>query len=608
MLKYTVSMPNPGTHYFEVKLEADGFDELGVSASKELHVKMPVWTPGSYLVREFSRNIPELKARLSDSGKEAKCQKVSKNEWIIETEGSSKAQISYRVYAFELTVDTSYLDTNHGIINGASVFAYIQGMEERAGTLEIIPFSGWKRVSTGLKRETQDRFEFSFPNYDVLVDSPLEIGNQSVHEFDENGTRYEVSIFSSIPFDQDRFVSDVQNIVKTTEKVFLDVPYDRYVFIVDFASENLFGGLEHLNSTHCIAQILRLDPPEEYHQLLSLFSHEFFHAWNVKRMRPRGLGPFQYDNEVYTKSLWIAEGITSYYDDLLLRRSGIFDVGEYLDAFSSNISLMKTLPGSRMQSAEEASFDAWIKYYRQNENSPNVTFSYYTQGAVIGWMLDMEIRKSSGLAKNLDDVMRRIYRETFLAQGRGYTDEEFERVCVEVSGSHSTRGIFEDRVTGRRNVDYDRYLGYAGLKLVPKKKDQQNLSFLGVRMKEDSGRTLITTVLSLSPAETSGLSANDEILAANGIRMDKSRLAYYISNRPAGDLVTLTASRQGSLYSTEALLISRPILEYRISKKETAGEDEKKLYKNWLGADWSEEIEYKDYTTFPGKANLLDYV
>jgi len=607
MLKYVVSMPNPNTHYFEVRLEVDNFNEA-LSESKELRVKMPVWTPGSYLVREFSKNIPEIHAMLSGSGKIAQSRKVSKNEWIVETEGSSKIEISYRVYAFELTVDTSYLDNMHGVINGASVFVYIEGMQDEAGTLEVVPFSGWKRVSTGLKRESQERLEFSFPSYDVLVDSPLEIGNHSIHEFEVSGTKYEVSIFSATQFHQEKFVSDIQTIVKTTEKVFQDVPYERYIFIVDFASENLFGGLEHLNSTHCIAQILRLDPPPEYHLLLSLFSHEFFHAWNVKRMRPKGLGPFDYDREVYTRSLWIAEGITSYYDDLLLRRCGIFDVAEYLDAFSTNISQMKTLPGSRMQSAQEASFDTWIKHYRQNENSPNVTFSYYTQGAVIGWMLDMEIRKSTGLVKNLDDAMRRVYRETFLAQGRGFTDEEFQAVCEDVSGAESSvRQIFEHRVVGRRDVEYDRYLGYAGLKLVPKKKEE-SLSFLGVRIREDSGKTSVSSVLSSSPAEMAGVSANDEIIAVNGIRLDKSRLTYYISNRPPGEDVKLTASRQGTLYQTEAHLIAKPILEYRISKMEGANEDEKRLFKNWLGADWSEEIRYKDYAQFPTGRNPLDYV
>ncbi len=604
MLKYVVSMPNPNTHYFEVKMKVGDYKDL-VSDPNKLHVKMPVWTPGSYLIREFARNIPELLA--TQSGEKATSYKVSKNEWIVETLGSSEIEISYRVYAFEFTVDTSYLDNLHAIINGASVFMYVEGMQSLEGTLEIIPFRDWKQVATGLERRAEDKFEFSFPNYDILLDSPIEIGSQRIHKFKVNATTYEVSIYSTAHFDEELFVSDVRKIVEATVKVYQDIPYERYVFIVDFVADNFAGGLEHLNSTHCIAQLLRLDPPQEYHELLSLFSHEFLHAWNVKRMRPKGLGPFDYTKETYTKSLWISEGITSYYDDLLIRRAGISTVGEYLDAFCNNISQMKSLPGSRWQSAQEASFDTWIKHYRQNENSPNAIFSYYTQGAVIGWMLDMELRKSTGLSKNLDDAMRRTYRDTFLAEGRGFTDQEFEKICSEVSGSRSVREIFEQRVVGRMDVDYDKYLGYAGLKLVPKKLEK-DVGFLGVRLREEPGKGIVSTVLLSSPAEAAGLSANDEILAVNGIRMDKSLLAFYLPNRRPGELVTVTGARQGSLMQLEARLTTKPTLEYRISKREKASEEEKSLYKNWLGADWEEEIVYVEYKRPPTRPNLLDYI
>lgn len=597
-------MPNPNSHYFEVRIRVGDFDNLVADRTK-LHVKMPVWTPGSYLIREFSRNIPDLWAKIPDSEKTVNSYKVSKNEWVVETEGSPEIEIQYRVYAFEFTVDTSYLDNLHGIINGASVFLYIEGMENVEGILEVRPFQDWKQISTGLTRTGE--FEYSFPNYDILVDSPVEVGNQRIHEFQTKRSSYQVSIFSLAQFDQESFVSDLRRIVEATETVFDEVPFSRYVFIVDMMSDNLFGGLEHLNSTHCIAPVLRLDPPQDYHEMLSLFSHEFLHAWNVKRMRPKGLGPFDYTREVYTKSLWIAEGITSYYDDLLIRRAGLYSVGEYLEAFSSNISQMKSLPGSRIQSAQEASFDSWIKHYRQNENSPNVAFSYYTQGAVIGWMLDMEIRFSTGLAKNLDDAMKKTYRETYLAEGRGFTDEEFEENCLEISGSDSVRTIFKQRVSGRQDVDYDRYLGYAGLKLVPKKAETDQ-AFLGVRLREESGRTIVSTVLSSSSAEASGLAANDEIIAANGMRMDKARLSYYIPNRKSGEVVSLTASRQGAIMRFEARLTPKPTLEYRISKKDESSYDEKKFYEVWLRADWSDEIKYEDRRTLPTRVNVLEYV
>jgi len=589
-----------------VKLKVSDFDGL-VSNPRELHLKMPVWTPGSYLVRDFSRNIPEISAFDAITKRSLKCYKVSKSEWVIETTGSSEIEINYRTYTFEFTVDTSYLDNLHAIINGASVFIYVDGMESKEGTLNILPYAGWNTISTGLQKLPGETWKFTFPNYDVLIDSPIEIGNLSLHQFGVDDTKYEVSIFCRSKFNEEGFISDLRKIVETTTKVFRDVPFERYVFIVDLMGDGSFGGLEHLNSTHCIAPILRLDPPEEYHRLLSLFSHEFLHAWNVKRMRPKGLGPFDYGRETYTKSLWIAEGITSYYDDLLIHRAGISTVSEYLDAFSVNISQMKSLPGSRLQSAQESSFDSWIKYYKQNENSPNVIFSYYTQGSVIGWMLDMEIRKSTGLARNLDEVMRKTYRDTYVSEDRGYTDEEFERICVEISGSNSVKQIFEERVVGRMDVDYDRFLGYSGLKLIPKK-EEKNLGFLGVRIKEDGGRTIVTHILSSSPAEESGLSANDEILGVNGLRMDRTGLAFYLASRKPADLLSLIVSRQGSLLQLEGRLIVKPTLEYRIAKKDQATEDERRFFESWLGSDWSNEIRYSDYQSLPTRPNILEYI
>ncbi len=600
-------MLKPETHYFEVKLRVSDFRNL-VPDPGFLSVKMPVWTPGSYLVREFSKNIPEVSATFPEAQRPAKVEKVSKNEWRINTEGIAEVEIVYKVYAFEFSVNTSYLDNFHAVINGASVFVYVEGLQNQQGLLEVVPFPDWKHVSTGLEQaKAYSGFQYTFPNFDVLLDSPLEVGNQTVHEFEMNGTLYQTSIFCLVRFDEERFVSDLKKIVEATEKVYKDIPYKRYLFLCDFMSDNSFGGLEHLNSTHCIAQVLRLEPVQEYHEMLSLFSHEFFHAWNVKRMRPIVLGPFDYSREAYTKSLWIAEGITSYYDDLLIRRAGIFDLGEYLEAFSNNLSQMKSLPGSRWQSAQEASFDAWIKHYRPNENSPNVVFSYYTQGSVIGWMLDMEIRKATGLARNLDDAMRKTYRDIYLKEGRGYTDEEFEENCVTVAGSDAVKSIFSERVAGRIDVDYDHYLGYAGLRLIPKKLEA-DLSFLGIRVRDDSGKAVVSTVLSGSPAENAGMSANDEILGVNGIRMDKSRLVFYLPNRKPGESISISASRQGSLIQLSARLIGKPTLEYRITKTSDATEDERSLFQDWLGADWQAPIIYPDFPKSPTRMNMLDYI
>ncbi|MDA4131366.1 MAG: PDZ domain-containing protein [Thaumarchaeota archaeon] len=605
-MQYTVSMENPQTHYFEIKIDLTDFRER-VSDPDQLRLVMPVWTPGSYLVREFSRNILEVKSISTESQESLLVYKVNKNTWVVETKGSDKIQIRYKVYAFELTVDTSYLDNVHGIINGASVFAYIEGLEKDESVLEIVPFRDWKKVSTGLKRLSKEGSEHLFvvPNYDILVDSPIEIGNQLVHHFGVGDTKYEVSIFSIKRFEERSFVSDLQKIVEETIKVFSHVPFDQYLFLADFTSDN-YGGLEHLNSTHCIAPIFRLDPPYEYHELLTLFSHEFFHAWNVKRLRPVGFGPFDYSREIYSKSLWISEGITSYYDDLLLRRCGIYSVPEYLDAFSANVNTIKVLPGSKWQSAEEASFDAWIKHYRQNENSPNVLSSYYLQGTVIGWMLDMEIRRISNSAKNLDDVLREVYEKSFVKDNRGFTDEEFEEACEKIGGS-SVQKIYEDRVKGRESIDFDKYLGYSGLMIVPQK-HKSGQGFLGIRTKDDSGRLMVATVLSSSSAEDSGMAPSDEIIGADGVRMDRSRFAYYVSNRKPEERIRITVARFGSIMDLDAKLNEKPILEYRIVKKENATESEKQLFGKWLGHSWDLGLVYEEHARSPVRPNPLDYM
>lgn len=602
-VSYTVSMSKPNTHYFEVKVEADA------KGKGSLRFIMPVWTPGSYLVREFSRNVVGFAAREKGSGRELESHKDSKNSWVVETGDAAELEVNYRVYAHEFTVNTSYLDDLHGLINGASVFMYVEGTEDQPLTLSLIPYQGWKVVSTGLERvETSPPGSnvYRAPSFDVLVDSPIEIGNQDLYEFEVESVKHTVSISGLDRELQPRLVGDIKRIVEHTVPVLAEIPYERYIFILDF-TDSTSGGLEHLNSTHCMLPRLRLQPEEEYRRALSLFSHEFFHAWNVKRMRPRGLGPFDYTSEAYTRSLWVAEGITSYYDNLILRRAGLLSAGAYLDLLCEDINALSSLPSSLVESAEEASFDTWIKFYRRDENSPNVASSYYSQGAVIGWMIDIEVRRLSGNSLSLDDIMRKVYRETY-KQGRAYTDEEFERACNQVAGSDLS-GIFEKRVRGRERVDFNRYLGYAGLRLVPKAKDQHpERGFLGVKLKTDSGKTTVSTRLFGSPAEEAGVAAGDEILGANGMRLDGATFPYFISTSRPHSKVTLTLARNGAIREIDCELGSYPVFEYRALKLEGATEEQKKLYSNWLREPWDAELKFPEYTQYPLRRQTFDYI
>jgi predicted metalloprotease with PDZ domain len=595
-VRYSVSMGRAPAHYMDVTMEVQVPPGKG-----ELRLAMPVWTPGHYLVEDFAGNIDRVRAFDATSGEELGVRKLEKSLWSVPTAGVGRVRVEYPVYAFVYTVGTSLIDSQHAIVNGASVFMYVEGMKEAPVELKVTPFPGWKAVSTGLERKAD--WEFEAPDYDRLVDSPLEVGNQEVRSFESGGAKYEVSMFGPTVADRDQFVKDVQRVVESTVPIFGHVPYKRYVFLVNF-TDVTGGGLEHLNSTMCFMPRLRMLPKEEYHVAMGLFSHEFFHTWNVKRMRPSGLGPFNYASEVYTKSLWIAEGITSYYDDLILRRAGMYTVEEYLEIFASgNIDQMKSLPGSRHQSAEEASFDTWTKFYKPNENSPNVTTSYYTQGAVIGWMIDMALR--NGGHGTLDEVMKRMYDETFLKEGRAYTDEEFEAACVGVGGG-AVKEIFDSRVHGHEEVDFEKYLGYAGLRLGPKSKSQEKKGFLGVRLGAEDGRTVVKSVLAGSPAESMGLSVNDEVVGAAGLGLDK--FSFYVRNAKEGQDTSLTVARDGRLMDVQGRIGSAPTLEWRVYPAEGATESQKALFKGWMLADWKRELEYPEYAKSPDRKRPVEYV
>ncbi len=608
-IHYTVSMDDPGTHYFRVVLSVDGFREK-LGDEDPLRLVMPVWAPGSYMVREFARNVLDVSVRDSN-GRTLETQKESKNSWTVRLDGASDVTVSYSVYAFAHTSQQSYLDSDHAVINGASVFLFVCGLEGEGLTLQVVPHPSWGVVSTGLSPLPGGAaHEFHAANYDALLDSPIEVGNQRVVSFEVKGVNHEVSIFSPVDIGRDRedaLVSDIRRIVQSEVPVFGEIPYDRYVFLINFG-ETARGGTEHLNSTLCIISYFSLEPPQEYRKMLSLFSHEFFHLWNVKRMRPVGLGPFNYSAETYTKSLWVAEGVTSYYDDIFLRRAGIFSVPEYLDALCANINVVTSLQSSRMRSPEEASFNTWTNFYRPDENTPNVSPSYYVQGAVVGFALDMRIRMGSSNERSLDDAMRKVYAETYGKDGRGYTDLDFERACEAISGE-SVKDIFENHVRGREPVDIRRHLGYAGLTLAPRASSgSQQEGFLGVRVSGVGDRLTVLSRLFGSPAEKCDLSAGDEILGIDGLRVDGPKLAFSIAVRKPGTELKVLSAREGVLREATAHLTEKPTMEYRIQKKESATQDEKALFRSWMLEGWDSPIQYTDYRASPAQRRQLDYV
>jgi predicted metalloprotease with PDZ domain len=583
-VSYELRMTQPHTHYFEVTMRVKGLKK------DDVDFVMPVWTPGSYLVREFAKNVIGFSAE-TGSGQELVWKKVNKNTWRVRARKSSDIIVRYRVYAFEMSVRTSFLDDSHGYINGASVFMYVDGLQSQPLTLRITPYKKWKKISTGLERLSSEENLFAAPNYDILVDSPIEIGNQDVYEFKVRDVPHYVAIYGEGNYDAQKLVDGMQKIVEVTAEMFGGLPYRDYTFIVHMLQRR-GGGLEHLNSTTLQTRGFGFEKDGTSKRFFSLTAHEFFHTWNVKRIRPRELGPFDYTRENYTTLLWVAEGFTSYYAPVLLRRAGIYTPERFLKSMAGQIRTLQRTPGRLFQSVSEASFDAWIKYYRRNENSINSEVSYYNKGAVLGMLLDLQIRYSTQNKRSLDDLMIYLYREYALNKGRGFTEEEFQRAAEKIAGAELDR-FFRDYVYGTTEIDYDSYLRYAGLRLQVGEKAADDSSdgkaFLGIGTAERGGLPVIRTVYYDSPAYRGGLNVNDELIAINGLRVSQGDWQERISDHQPGDTVRVTVGRQGRLREFDIVLASAPPSEYQIEKLPEADDLQRAIYEGWTGESWATE-------------------
>ncbi|MGV3538948.1 MAG: M61 family metallopeptidase [Rufibacter sp.] len=568
-ISYTLSMPEPHTHYFEVEMRLTDFK------NKILELTMPVWAPGSYLIREFPKNVEAFEA--SVNGARVAANKIDKNTWRIAS-GGKDVTVKYKVYAYELSVRTSYIDASHGYLNGTSVFMYPEGHKNLPSTLTVVPYKEWKKVSTGLPKVEGKPFTYRAPDYDVLADSPIEIGNHEIFSFQTNGVLHEVAMYGDGNYNPERLMADMKKVTENALKVFGELPVNYYLFIVHNLQSG-GGGLEHLNSTTLQTTRTSYGTDKGYKGFLSLVAHEYFHLWNVKRLRPIALGPFDYNQENYTNMLWVSEGFTSYYDDLLVRRSGLMTERDYLDIIASSITSVENTPGNKVVSAAESSFNAWIKQYRPDENTYNTHISYYNKGALLGLLIDMEIMKNSNGAQNLDDAMRYLYDQYYKKQGRGYTDQEFQKAMEKFAG-HSLEDFFRRYVYGTETPDYNAYLAAAGVTLTDVNKNT-NEPLLGAGISTASGKPVVTTVTRNGSAWQGGLNVNDEIIGVNGYRLtddlNKSIPAYEV-----GDVLELVVNRSGQLMILPIKLLKNQTVKYTASKVANPTEVQQKSYKKWL--------------------------
>lgn len=577
-IKYHLSMPEPHTHYYHVELTVSG------NSDKKVTVKMPVWTPGSYLVREFARHIPRVRAYAGL--KELKIEKVKKNTWEVSAGKLSEFTLKYRVYAYEQTVRTSFLNDSRGYLNGTSIFLYIDGRENESGEVKVTPFRGWKQISTGLPKVKGRRNTFSYENYDILADSPFLIGNHDILTFKVKGKPHEIALFGEGNVDKERLQDDFKKIVETTQKIFGGMPYDRYVFHI-LLLDGLGGGLEHLNSTTIQADRWIFSDDDRYHRFLSTVAHEYFHTWNIKRIRPIALGPFDYERENYTKDLWISEGITSYYDNLLLLRSGILDLKGYFKFLGRDIGSVEKAPGREVQSVVESSFDTWIKYYRQNEESPNVLISYYSKGAVVGLLLHLNINASTDGKKSIDDVFRELNRRYKADPSTGFTSKEFREISETVAG-RKLDDVWRYADT-TDEVDYNESLMTVGCELNRKygKDVDESTAYFGFETRGE-GNPIVNKVRAGTPAYAGGLNVNDEIVAVNGTRVAAKTLTKRLRDIRHGDTAELLVSREGLMQTVSIKASEPPYDKFSVKKLENASNDQKRLFQAWLSTAWEE--------------------
>ncbi|MDP8962835.1 MAG: peptidase M61, partial [Cyanobacteriota bacterium] len=361
-IHYQVAMPQPESHLFEVTLSVQGWQEA------VLNLKMPVWTPGSYLVREYARHLQDFSADTGDPGHLLPSHKLSKNHWQIETADTSEITVRYRVFANELTVRTNHLDASHGYFNGTALFFFIPGFEQQPIQITIAPPHPDWQVTTPLPSVSGQANTFEAKDFDTLVDSPFEIGSHQLYNFEVLGKPHQLAIWGQGNADPDRIIADTKKIIEVEAQIFGGLPYERYVFLLHLAS-NSFGGLEHKNACSLIYSRFGFRAKEKYNRFMQLVAHEFFHLWNVKRIRPKALETFNYEQENYTTSLWFCEGTTSYYDLVIPKRVGIYDTKTFIENLSKEITRLQTIPGRKVQPLSESSFDAWIKLYRRDTNS-----------------------------------------------------------------------------------------------------------------------------------------------------------------------------------------------------------------------------------------------
>ena len=589
-IRYSIVPKHPAAHLFEVTLTVADPDPHGQ------RFMLPVWIPGSYMVREFARNIVTLRAA-NAAGRKVAIAKLDKHTWqAAPVDGA--LTLTYEVYAWDLSVRAAHLDDTVGFFNGTSVFLAVCGHESAPCQVEIRrpagdAYRGW-RVATAL-REARGTKRYAFgeyvaDNYDELIDHPVTLGEFALARFDAYRVPHDVVIAGKVPsLDLERLCADLKRVCEAQIALFEPrtrrAPVDRYVFMTMAVSDG-YGGLEHRASTALICKRDDLpvkgkpDMSDGYRTYLGLCSHEYFHTWNVKRIKPAAFAPYDLSRENYTPLLWLFEGFTSYYDDLMLVRAGLITQQEYFTLLGKTIGGVLRGSGRLKQSVAESSFDAWIKYYRQDENAANAIVSYYTKGSLVALAFDLTIRAQTKHRKSLDDVMRLLWRrygrDFYAGRATGIEPADVEPLFVEATGAELKK-LFRDAVNGTRDLPLDTLLAPFGIELAPETNGKPSL---GARVRGGADCSL-AAVHDDGAAQRAGLSAGDVLVALDGLRITGSNLDALLSRYRPGDVVEVHAFRRDELRSVRLKLDGPDVSKFKLTPAPGRG-PEKRARDAWL--------------------------
>jgi predicted metalloprotease with PDZ domain len=595
---YDVRLKDPGAHLFEVTCRINDPDPDGQTVS------LPAWIPGSYMIRDFAMHVIAVEAEAI--GESVPLRKIDKSSWRVGPV-DGPLLLHAEIYAHDLSVRGAYLDMHHAFFNGAALFFRVAGKEAERCVVHVTPPSHiaereWK-VATGMERLTGTKDDFGAfvaLGYDELIDHPMLMGKLSFGYFDVAGAEHLIAIFDGHDTDCRRLERDLQRLCAYHAEFFGgSLPMSRYVFLVTAVNQG-YGGLEHRNSSALLCARADLPRPgfaevsAGYRKVLGLVSHEYFHLWNIKRIRPAEFVPYKLEHEAYTRQLWVFEGITSYFDDLGLLRSGLITPEDYLELLGRSLTAVYQTSGRRRQTLEESSFDAWIKFYKQNENSPNAMVSYYRKGAMVALALDLELRLKSKGQCSLAHVMRALWQKFGQDSSRGLPEGGFERLAEEVSGL-SLGDFFRQALRTTVDPPVGILLAQFGIRLQMRARESEAdlggtrgtprdrpRAWLGFRIEAKGDKALVKAVISDGPAIKSGLSANDELVAMQGYRVTAANFPDFLERIDVGQSVDLDVFRRDELLRVTLIAAAAPRDICYLSIEADADEATLERRRDWL--------------------------